>query len=164
MSSRRLLFVLLACAAFAWSRAAETEKSGDSAFALQRPADFTKEQQEFILKAFIAAEKPLQIFVKHFPAATFSMLHPDRSEPRVIVASTLDLGRYSVSLVYSATFNADLTKLVKARCDLFGAYDNLRPIAPKGRRKPQLLPLADMERLGQAPTEYLDQLFGALPP
>jgi hypothetical protein len=163
VSNLRTTWVLALCAAsLVGGRcgAAET-RAEEPKYALQRPSDLTPEQQDRILKAFIAAERPLQTFVKYFPGATFSMVHPTTDEPQIIVASTLEFGRYSISLVYSGTFSAGFAKLLKSRCDLFGAYDNNHELGPKERRKSLRLAPADMERFCGEPLEYLEKVFAA---
>lgn len=166
LHSRRILPSFLAAGLIfaALILRAEESKTRAPNYELPRPSDLNKDQQEQILKAFIATERPLQVFTKHFPAATFSILHSDPQVPKVVIATTLEFGHYSISLVYSGEFDTRFAKLLSTHCDLFGAYDNLRKPDPKERRKPLRLLPADMETFCREPNEYLDRLFhGASP-
>jgi hypothetical protein len=137
----------------------EEPKSDDPRYGLPTPADITPEQQARILAAFKAGEPALRKFALTFQAARFSMVRVDANDTRITIASTLELGRYGVSLVFTGAFDRDFEKLLNSRCDLFGAYDNNRELKPNQRRRPLLLNLEDMDRFCASPDDFLQRAF-----
>jgi hypothetical protein len=156
----RLLLFVAAASLAATLGAAET-KPDDSKFGLPTPSDLTPEQQTWILQALKAAEPRLRTFAVNFQSARFSMLRAEPKSPAVIIATTVDVGRFGVSLVFTGIFDPEFTKLRTSRCDLFGAYDNERELKPRQRRKPLLLKLEDMDEFCRAPEEFLQKQFAA---
>ncbi len=141
-------------------RAADSARD-EASYALPRPADLTPEQQERILKVFAAAQAPLHTFTQAFPNATFSMVRSDPKATHLVIATTLEFGRYSIALVYSGDFDADFRKLTQSRCDLFGAYDNERELKPREKRAPLRLKLEEMDAFCRVPLEFLEHQFAA---
>jgi hypothetical protein len=141
------------------ARATEEAQPENPRYGVPTPADVTPEQQTQILAAFKAREPALRKYALTFQAARFSMVRVDPNDSRITIASTLELGRYAVSLVFTGTFDKDFETLLKSRCDLFGAYDNNHELKPGQRRRPLVLEIEDMDRFCESPNDFLQQAF-----
>jgi hypothetical protein len=156
----RLLLFAAAVSLAATLGAAES-KPDEPTFGLPTPSDLKPEQQEWILQALKTAEPRLRMFAVNFQSARFSMVRTEPKSSTVIIATTVDVGRFGVSLVFTGIFDPEFTKLRTSRCDLFGAYDNERELKPRQRRKPLLLKLEDMEQFCRDPEGFLQKQFAA---
>jgi hypothetical protein len=155
------LFALL-CLGASFAFAADDEpKPRDPNYGLPTPSSLTPEQQAAILRAFQAAYPPLRTFALTFQGTRFSIVRPDPDAPRVIIAANVEFAQYSVSIVYSGTFDRDFTRLLTSRCDLFGAYDTNRELKPGQKRTPLRLRLEDMETFCRDPVAFLEREFAA---
>jgi hypothetical protein len=165
VNAGRLARILLTAAtsSLAVARTAEPPPEPPK-YDLPAPTDLTPEEQARILKAFEAADAHLRLFARNFPSARFSMVRAEPKSTTIIIATTVEFGRYGVSLVFSGAFDADFTKVPKARCDLFGAYDNERQLKPKERRRPLPLKLGDMDEFCREPEPFLARQFAQQEP
>jgi hypothetical protein len=140
---------------------AEEAKPREPNYGLPTPSSLTPEQQAAILAAFKAANPPLRTFALSFQGTRFSIVRPDPDASRIIIAANVEFAQYSVSIVYSGTFDQNFSRLLTSRCDLFGAYDTNREIKPGQRRTPLRLRLEDMEEFCRDPVAFLERLFAA---
>ena len=119
----------------------------------------SEEQQNCIFQAFIISEADFKTFTTCFPGASFRIIRLKTTSSDVSIATAINLGEYGFSLILSATFSTDFTKLVKINSVLFGAYDERKKTEPGESKAPLKLNLADMDKFCQDPYVFLSKKF-----